>query len=124
MVDWTEGNEPNAVAKYGYEITEEDEVLKDLLADKHQSAIDYVNTPVADSVTEFKAETSRYEDTPIIDFINHVQTETVDEALGDDLGDATLISIAAPFSRTAVFPEGQVSIRDDPEAVFDGANRR
>ena len=29
-----------------------------------------------------------------------------------NLGGATLISIAAPFSRTAVFPEGQVSIRD------------
>ncbi|MGO1487522.1 MAG: bifunctional metallophosphatase/5'-nucleotidase [Arachnia sp.] len=112
MVDWSEGNEPNAVATYGYQITQEDEVLKDLLADKHQSAIDYVNTEVADSVTELRAETSRYEDTPIIDFINQVQLETVGEALGDDLGDATLISSGAPFSRTAVFPKGQVSIRD------------
>ncbi len=112
MVDWSEGNAPNAVAKYGYEITDEDQELKDLLADKHQTAIDYVNTPVAKSVAELKADTSRYEDTPIIDFINHVQMETVADALGDDLGDATLISIAAPFSRTAVFPKGQVTIRD------------
>ncbi len=112
MVDWSEGNAPNAVAKYGYEITSEDQTLKGLLADKHQTTIDYVNTPVAESVTELKADTSRYEDTPIIDFINHVQTETVADALGDDLGDATLISIAAPFSRTAIFPKGQVTIRD------------
>ncbi|RMB60210.1 bifunctional metallophosphatase/5'-nucleotidase [Tessaracoccus antarcticus] len=112
MVDWSEGNAPHAVATYGYEISSEDQSLKDLLADKHQAAIDYVNRPVADSVAELKAETSRYEDTPIIDFINRVQTETVAAALGKDLGDATLVSIAAPFSRTAVFPKGKVSIRD------------
>ncbi|MDO5736735.1 MAG: 5'-nucleotidase C-terminal domain-containing protein, partial [Propionibacteriaceae bacterium] len=111
-VDWSEGKAPHAVAKYGYEITEEDQELKDLLQDKHQTAIDYVNTPVAESVAELKAQSSRYEDTPIIDFINHVQTETLTKALGKNLGDATLISIAAPFSRTAVFPKGQVSIRD------------
>ena len=112
MVDWSEGNAPTAVAKYGYEIASEDLVLKDLMAEKHQTTIDYVNTPVADSVQELKTETSRYEDTPIIDFISQVQSETVAAALGDDLGDATLISIAAPFSRTAVFPKGQVTIRD------------
>lgn len=112
MVDWSEGNAPKAVATYGYQITSEDQVLKDLMAEKHQTAIDYVNTPVANSIQELKTETSRYEDTPIIDFINQVQTETVAEALGDDLGDATLVSIAAPFSRTSVFPKGQVSIRD------------
>lgn len=112
MVDWSEGNAPTAVAKYGFQITSEDQELKDLFADKHQTTIDYVNTPVADSVKELRTETSRYEDTPIIDFINQVQTETVAEALGDRLGDATLISIAAPFSRTAVFPKGQVTIRD------------
>ncbi len=112
MVDWSEDKAPNAVATYGYQIMEEDQELKNLLADKHETTIDYVNTPVAESVTELKTETSRYEDTPIIDFINNVQMETVTEAIGDDLGDATLISSAAPFSRTAVFPEGQVTIRD------------
>lgn len=112
MVDWDGDEAPHAVAKYGFEITKEDESLKKLLRTKHETAIDYVNTPVAQSVEELKAETSRYEDTPIIDFINHVQMETVSDALGDDMGDATLISIAAPFSRTAVFPKGQVTIRD------------
>ncbi len=111
-VDWSDGNAPKAVAKYGYQIMDEDQELKDLLLDKHQTTIDYVNTPVAKSVTELKTETSRYEDTPIIDFINQVQMETVQEALGDDLGEATLISVAAPFSRTSVFPKGQVTIRD------------
>ena len=112
MVDWSDGNAPHAVAKYGYQITEEDQSLKELLADKHETTIDYVNTPVAKSVAELKAATSRYEDTPIIDFINHVQMETVRATLGDHLGDATLVSIAAPFSRTAVFPKGEVTIRD------------
>ena len=40
-----------------------------------------MNTPVAESLEELSAETSRYEDTPIIDFINNVQAETVDAAL-------------------------------------------
>ncbi|MEO7588593.1 MAG: 5'-nucleotidase C-terminal domain-containing protein [Arachnia sp.] len=112
MVDWSEGNAPRAVAKYGYQITGEDLELKSLLKDKHEQTIAYVNTPVADSVTELKAESSRYEDTAIMDFIQHVQMETVSDALGDKLADATLVSMAAPFSRTAVFPKGQVTIRD------------
>lgn len=112
MVDWSDGNAPHAVARYGYQITAEDQSLKDLMADQHQAAIDYVNTPVADSLDELSAESSRYEDTAIIDFINHVQLETVAAALGESPGGATLVSIAAPFSRTAVFPKGQVTIRD------------
>ncbi|WP_228760037.1 bifunctional UDP-sugar hydrolase/5'-nucleotidase [Pseudactinotalea sp. HY158] len=111
QVDWSEGNEPHAQATYGYQIGEPDEGLRELLMDKQTTTIDYVNTPVATSVTDLKSEKSRYEDTPIIDFINHVQLEAITTALGD-VGDATIISAAAPFSRTAIFPEGDVTIRD------------
>ncbi|MPV39159.1 bifunctional metallophosphatase/5'-nucleotidase, partial [Georgenia subflava] len=112
QVDWTGENAPAAVAHYGQDVAEDAE-LKELLAEEHQTTVDYVNTPVADSVTELPASTSRYEDTAIIDFINHVQEETVRQALaGTEHADKTVISQASPFSRTAVFPEGEVTIRD------------
>ncbi|WP_108250723.1 bifunctional metallophosphatase/5'-nucleotidase [Planctomonas deserti] len=112
-VDWSDGNEPSTVAHYGSEVAEEDPDVVAALADEHRTTVDYVNTPVARSVTELPAATSRYEDTAIIDFINNVQAETVDEALdAGDLADVPVLSQASPFSRTALFPEGEVTIRD------------
>ncbi|MEE6295615.1 bifunctional metallophosphatase/5'-nucleotidase [Georgenia wangjunii] len=112
QVDWSEGNAPAAVPHYGHE-TDEDPELAAALLDAHETTIDYVNTPVAESVTDLPAATSRYEDTPIIDFINHVQAETVRAALaGGEHADRYVISQASPFSRTAVFPRGEVTIRD------------
>jgi 2',3'-cyclic-nucleotide 2'-phosphodiesterase/3'-nucleotidase len=79
----------------------------------HQATVDYVNQVVATSTEELTTLTSRYEDTPILDFIQQVQTETVDAALeGTEWADLPVLSIAAPFSREAVFPEGDVTIRD------------
>src|SRR5699024_10871111 len=56
--------------------------------------------------------TARYEDTPILDFVNYVQEQRIIEAMGEDLGDRTVISHAAPFSRSSILPEGEVTIRD------------
>jgi 2',3'-cyclic-nucleotide 2'-phosphodiesterase / 3'-nucleotidase len=68
---------------------------------------------VAQSTVELSASESRYKDTPILDFINHVQTAVVGAALvGTAYADLPVLSIAAPFSRTAVFPAGDVKIRD------------
>lgn len=113
QVDWSEGSAPVAKPVYARDIPEESTAVVDALAEQHATTIDYVNTPVAESVEELSAETSRYEDTPIIDFINNVQAETVDTALeGTEWADVPVISQASPFSRTAVFPKGQVTIRD------------
>ncbi|MFG1919812.1 bifunctional metallophosphatase/5'-nucleotidase [Micromonospora sp. NPDC048898] len=80
---------------------------------QHQKTIAYVNQVVAQSTVELSAAESRYRDTPILDFINHVQTEVVGTALaGTAYADLPVLSIAAPFSRTAVFPAGDVKIRD------------
>ncbi|MEU7844940.1 5'-nucleotidase C-terminal domain-containing protein [Micromonospora sp. NPDC049114] len=80
---------------------------------QHQKTVAYVNQVVAQSTVELSAAESRYKDTPILDFINHVQTEVVDAALaGTAYADLPVLSIAAPFSRTAVFPAGDVKIRD------------
>lgn len=83
------------------------------LWEAHEKTVNYVNQVVATSVQELSAAESFWRDTPIIDFINHVQTETVDEALeGTAYSDLPVLSLAAPFSRTAVFPEGDVTVRD------------
>lgn len=84
-----------------------------LLTPQHDKTVAYVNQPVAESTEELSAATSRYADTAILDYIQQVQTETVSAALaGTPEADLPVLSIAAPFSRTAVFPKGEVSVRD------------
>ncbi|GAB1645744.1 bifunctional metallophosphatase/5'-nucleotidase [Krasilnikovia sp. MM14-A1259] len=80
---------------------------------QHAKTVAYVNQVVATSTAELSAAESRYRDTPILDYINRVQTDTVAAALAGT-ADAALpvLSIAAPFSRTAVFPRGEVKIKD------------
>ena len=80
---------------------------------QHQKTVAYVNQIVARSTEELSAATSRYQDTPILDYINKVQTDTVTAALaGTAYASLPVLSIAAPFSRTAVFPQGDVKIKD------------
>jgi 2',3'-cyclic-nucleotide 2'-phosphodiesterase/3'-nucleotidase len=76
---------------------------------QHAKTVAYVNQVVATSTEELSAAESRYKDTAILDYINKVQTDTVAAALGSAL---PVLSIAAPFSRTALFPAGQVKIKD------------
>ncbi|TYP87607.1 bifunctional metallophosphatase/5'-nucleotidase [Blastococcus xanthinilyticus] len=93
-------------------VPESPEVLA-ATAEAHATTVEYVNQVVATSAEELSARTSRYEDTAILDFIQDVQTDTVDAALeGTDRADLPVLSIAAPFSRDAVFPAGNVTIRD------------
>ncbi len=80
---------------------------------QHDKTVAYVNQVVAQSTEELSAAESRYKDTPILDYINKVQTDTVVAALaGGEHADKPVLSIAAPFSRTAVFPQGDVKIKD------------
>ncbi|MEV0005183.1 5'-nucleotidase C-terminal domain-containing protein [Micromonospora sp. NPDC050980] len=91
----------------------EDPAVLAAVRGQHAKTVDYVNRVVAQSSVELSAAASRYQDTPILDFINHVQTEVVTAALaGGAYADLPVLSIAAPFSRTAVFPQGDVRIRD------------
>ncbi|MFI7490164.1 bifunctional metallophosphatase/5'-nucleotidase [Micromonospora echinaurantiaca] len=93
-------------------VVEDPKVLAAVRA-QHQKTVAYVNQVVARSTGELSAAESRYKDTPILDFINHVQTEVVTAALaGTSYASLPVLSIAAPFSRTAVFPAGDVKIRD------------
>jgi 2',3'-cyclic-nucleotide 2'-phosphodiesterase/3'-nucleotidase len=83
------------------------------LADEHQKTVDYVNQVVAEATEQLSGATSFWQDTAIVDFIQHVQTQTVQDALaGTAYADLPVLSIAAPFSRDALFPAGDVTIRD------------
>lgn len=90
-----------------------DPEISELVAEQHQRVIDYVNTPIGTATETMSGAESRYRDTAIMDFVNEVQAEAVDKALeGGPNADLPVLSIAAPFNREAVIPEGPVTIRD------------
>ncbi|MBP2703031.1 5'-nucleotidase C-terminal domain-containing protein [Microbispora sp. RL4-1S] len=91
----------------------EDPAIVSLLKPQHDKTVGYVNQVIAQSKAQLSAAASPYSDTPILDYIQKVQADLVAKALAGT-PDAALpvLSIAAPFSRTAVFPAGPVSVRD------------
>ncbi|WP_426506073.1 bifunctional metallophosphatase/5'-nucleotidase [Dactylosporangium sp. McL0621] len=96
---------------------EADPVVLAAVRAQHNKTVAYVNQAVANSTQELSAAESRYKDTAILDYINKVQTDTVATALSSGAVDGQyaalpVLSIAAPFSRTALFPAGQVKIKD------------
>ncbi|RRQ80146.1 bifunctional metallophosphatase/5'-nucleotidase [Streptomyces griseofuscus] len=95
---------PNGVA--------EDPQIKKLLEADHELVVKYVNTPVGTCTADLSAAESCWKDVPIMDFIHKVQTETVRAGLSAADAALPLISVAAPFSRTAEIPQGNVTIRD------------
>ncbi|GAB3280675.1 5'-nucleotidase C-terminal domain-containing protein [Actinocorallia lasiicapitis] len=91
----------------------EDPAIVKLIKPQHDKTVSYVNQVIAKSAAELSAQESPYKDTAILDYIQKVQMETVKTALaGTSYASLPVLSIAAPFSRTAVFPAGDVSIRD------------
>lgn len=112
QVDW-DAAEPEATPLATQGDVAEDPEIKDLVASQHEKTIDYVNTKIGSVTETLSAKTSYYEDTAILDFISNVQTETVESALaGTEYEDLPVISQASPFSRTAEFPAGDITIRD------------
>ncbi|MCC9196548.1 5'-nucleotidase C-terminal domain-containing protein [Arthrobacter sp. zg-Y820] len=92
---------------------EADPEISALVAEQHQRVINYVNTPVGTATETMSAVESRYRDTAVMDFVNHVQAQAVGAGLsGGPDADLPVLSIAAPFSRTAEIPAGPVTIRD------------
>jgi 2',3'-cyclic-nucleotide 2'-phosphodiesterase/3'-nucleotidase len=92
---------------------DEDPVVAKLVLDEHQKVVDYVNQVIGTCAVAMSAAESTYKDTPIIDFLNLVQSDTVKAALaGTPYAALPVLSEASPFSRTAAIPAGQVSLRD------------
>jgi 2',3'-cyclic-nucleotide 2'-phosphodiesterase/3'-nucleotidase len=79
---------------------------------QHDKVVSYVNAPIGTSTKLLSAARSVVEDVPIIDFIQYVQAGAVKAALTGADASLPVLSEAAPFSRTASFPQGQVSVRD------------
>ncbi|MBY8876636.1 bifunctional metallophosphatase/5'-nucleotidase [Actinacidiphila acidipaludis] len=91
----------------------EDPVVAQLVKDEHQKVVAYVNQVIGTCKEAMSAAESTYKDTPIIDFINLVQADTVKKALaGTAYASLPVLSEASPFSRTAAIPAGDVSLRD------------
>jgi 2',3'-cyclic-nucleotide 2'-phosphodiesterase/3'-nucleotidase len=88
----------------------EDPKIVALLKPQHDATVGYVNKVVAKSSEQLSAAESPYKDTAILDYIQQVQVETVKQALPDN--QLPVLSIAAPFSRSAVFPAGDIRVRD------------
>lgn len=92
---------------------EEDPRITKLLADEHAKVVDYVNQVIGTNAAEMTSAEAPYKDVPIIDLINHIQADTVKQALaGTEYAALPVLSQAACFSRSAVIPGGEVTIRD------------
>jgi 2',3'-cyclic-nucleotide 2'-phosphodiesterase (5'-nucleotidase family) len=92
---------------------EDDAELVALVKAEHDAVVKYVNTDVATCTEAMSAAEACWKDTAILDYVNAVQTAKVTEAIaGTSYASLPVISIAAPFSRLATFPAGQVTIKD------------
>ncbi|MCW7942706.1 nucleotidase [Streptomyces hygroscopicus] len=91
---------------------EEDPEITRLLKADHDLVVKYVNTPVGTCTEDLSAADSCWKDVPIMDFIHQVQMASVATGLSSADAALPLISVAAPFSRTADIPKGAVTIRD------------
>ncbi|MGW7256028.1 bifunctional metallophosphatase/5'-nucleotidase [Streptomyces sp. NPDC054834] len=91
---------------------DEDPEIKKLLAADHELVVKYVNTAVGTCTEDLSAAESCWKDVPIMDFIHKVQADTVKAGLSTADAALPLISVAAPFSRTAEIPAGNVTIKD------------
>ncbi|MGJ5897882.1 bifunctional metallophosphatase/5'-nucleotidase [Streptomyces niveiscabiei] len=91
---------------------DEDPEIKKLLEADHELVVKYVNTAVGTCTADLSAADSCWKDVPIMDFIHQVQIDSVKAGLSAADAALPLISVAAPFSRTADIPQGSVTIKD------------
>ncbi|GAP45705.1 bifunctional metallophosphatase/5'-nucleotidase [Streptomyces azureus] len=107
-----------AVEKVGAQVLNSNTVQEDpeivrLLSDEHEKVVAYVNQVIGTNAAEMTSAEAPYKDVPIIDLINHIQADTVKQALaGTEHAALPVLSQAACFSRSARIPAGEVTIRD------------
>lgn len=90
----------------------EDADIVRLLRAAHQQVVEYTHQVIGTCTATMSSAAARYEDTAIIDFVNHVQGRHVERALADtSLAGTQVLSATSPFARDAVIPEGDVAIR-------------
>ncbi|WP_434453014.1 bifunctional metallophosphatase/5'-nucleotidase [Lentzea sp. E54] len=86
---------------------EEDPRIVRLLRHDHSKVVSYVNSRIGTCSSAMSAARSRFEDTPALRFINHVQALEIAKSTS-----LPVLSLCAPFNRAAAIPGGEVSIRD------------
>ncbi|GAA4355170.1 5'-nucleotidase C-terminal domain-containing protein [Microbacterium rhizosphaerae] len=102
-----------SVATVNTNTVQDDPALVSVIQSQHDAVVAYVNKPVATSTEALSAAEACWKDTAILDYVNKVQVDTVAKAIaGTPEASLPIVSIAAPFSRLASFPAGQVTIRD------------
>jgi 2',3'-cyclic-nucleotide 2'-phosphodiesterase/3'-nucleotidase len=113
---WEEGRwtvETVAAQVLNSNTVEEDPEITKILQDEHEKVVAYVNQVIGTNAAEMTSAEAPYRDVPIIDLINHIQAATVKDALaGTEYASLPVLSQAACFSRSAVIPAGEVTIRD------------
>jgi 2',3'-cyclic-nucleotide 2'-phosphodiesterase/3'-nucleotidase len=106
------------VEKAGAQVLNSNTVAEDpritrLLGDEHALVVAYVNQVIGRSTASMSTAQAPWKDEPIIDLINHVQAETVRAALaGGEHAALPVLSQASCFSRSAVIPAGEVTLKD------------
>jgi 2',3'-cyclic-nucleotide 2'-phosphodiesterase / 3'-nucleotidase len=90
----------------------EDPEVAAAVRSQHEKVVGYVNTVIGTSTRAMSAARAPVEDVPIIDFVNFVQADAVKQGLTGADASLPVLSIAAPFNRSASFPAGDVSRRD------------
>lgn len=91
----------------------EDKQVADLVRPAHQKVLEYVNGVIGTCKQEMTGATACWEDSAAVDLINYVQAQAVKAGLvGTAEENTPVLSIAAPFSRTARIPAGDVTVRD------------
>lgn len=91
----------------------EDRGVARLVAPAHAKVRAYVNSVIGTATEEMSGAAARYRDVAALDLINRVQAESVKGALaGTEHAEVPVLSIAAPFSRDARIPQGEVTVRD------------
>ncbi|MEV0740254.1 5'-nucleotidase C-terminal domain-containing protein [Streptomyces sp. NPDC050549] len=90
----------------------EDPTITELLTADHNLVVKYVNTAIGTCTAAMSTAEACWKDVPAIDFIHQVQMDAVKSGLSTADAALPLISVAACFSRTAVIPAGDVTIRD------------
>ena len=109
---WSDDAQPTATAVNASDFAQDPAVLA-AIEPYHSQTQQWVQTMVAQSTEQMSAATSAWEDTAIVDFINRVQTDELTRALkGTQYEGLPVLAEASPFSRTAVFNQGDVTIAD------------
>jgi 2',3'-cyclic-nucleotide 2'-phosphodiesterase/3'-nucleotidase len=91
---------------------DEDPKVAAAVREQHDTVVEYVNSVIGTSKEAMSAARAVVEDVPIIDFVNFVQADAVKKGLSGADAALPVLSIAAPFNRSASFPAGDVTVRD------------